>query len=112
MPPPFFFTELRCKKGGAYNRASTVRAHCRWKVHLSLKVVFRRVLARVYCLSHSRLPQPSVEVTKKFVIVTVSEKTDHLSQVSDIDIFITRCSALFTLRNGEVRIAIVYTILK
>ena len=54
-----------------------------------------------------------LEVTHKFIIyVTVSEKTDHLAQVLDIEILVPRCSALFTLRNGEVRIAIVYTVLK
>ena len=36
--------------------------------------------------------------------VTVSEKTDHLAQVSDFDIF--------TLCNGEVRIAVAYTVLE
>ena len=38
--------------------------------------------------------------------VTVSEKTDHLAQVSDFEMLVPRCSTLFTLRNGEVRIAI------
>ena len=44
--------------------------------------------------------------------VTVSEKIDHLAQVSDVEILVPRCSALFTLRNGEVRIVIAYTVLK
>ena len=46
------------------------------------------------------------------IYVTVPEKTDHFSQISDIDILVSRCSALFTLRNGEVRIAIVYTVIE
>ena len=46
------------------------------------------------------------------VFVTVSEKTDHLVQVSDIEILVPCCSTLFTLCNGEVRIAIVYTVLE
>ena len=44
--------------------------------------------------------------------VTVSEKTDHLAQISDIEIVVLRCSALFTLRNGEVRIVIEYTVVE
>ena len=44
--------------------------------------------------------------------MTVSEKTDHFAQISDIEILVPRCSALFTLHNGEVRIAIAYTVLK
>ena len=44
--------------------------------------------------------------------VTVSEKTDHLAQILDIEILVPSCSALLTLRNGEVRIAIAYTILE
>ena len=44
--------------------------------------------------------------------VIVSEKTDHLAQVSDIEILVPRCSALFTLRNGDVRITIAYTVLE
>ena len=38
--------------------------------------------------------------------VTVPEKTDHSAPISDVEILVPRCSALFTLRNGEVRIAI------
>ena len=44
--------------------------------------------------------------------MTVSEKNDHLAQVSDIEILVPHCSALFTLSNGEVRIAIAYTVLE
>ena len=33
--------------------------------------------------------------------VTMSKKTDHLAQVSDFEILIPHCSALFTHRNGE-----------
>ena len=39
------------------------------------------------------------------VYVTVSE------QISHIEIVVPCCSTLFTLRNGEVRIAIAYTVL-
>ena len=46
------------------------------------------------------------------LFVTVSEKTDHLAQVTDIEILVPWCSALFTLRNGEVRMAIAYTVLE
>ena len=45
------------------------------------------------------------------VYVTVAEKADHLAQVSDIEILVPRCSALFTLCNGVVRIAIAFRIL-
>ena len=46
------------------------------------------------------------------VYVTVPEKTDHLAHVSYIEILVPCCSVLFTLCNGEVRIAIAYTVLK
>ena len=46
---------------------------------------------------------------KSKTYVTMCEKTDHLAQVSDIE---TRCSALFTLRNGEVRVVIAHTVLE
>ena len=44
--------------------------------------------------------------------VTVSEKTDHFTQISDVEMLVPRCSTLFTLYNGEVRIAIAYTVFK
>ena len=46
------------------------------------------------------------------IIMTVSEKTDHLAQVSDFEILVPRCSTQFTLHNGEVRIAIAYIVLE
>ena len=39
-------------------------------------------------------------------------ETDHLAQVSDFEILVPHCSALFTLREGEVRIAIAYSVLE
>ena len=47
-----------------------------------------------------------------YMYVTASEKIDHFAQISDIEILVPHCSALFTLRNGEVRIAISYTVLE
>ena len=44
--------------------------------------------------------------------MTVSEKTDHLAQVSDFEIVVPRCSVLFILHNDEIRIAIVYSVLE
>ena len=44
--------------------------------------------------------------------VTMPEKTDHFAQISDIEILVPHCSALFSLCNGEVRITIVYTVLE
>ena len=35
--------------------------------------------------------------------VTVPEKTDHSVALSDIEIVVPSCSALFTVRNREVR---------
>ena len=42
----------------------------------------------------------------------MSEKTDHLAQILDIEILVPRYNVLFTLRNGKVRIAIDYTVLE
>ena len=39
------------------------------------------------------------------VYVSVPEKTDHSVQILDIEISVPHCSALFTLHNDEVRIA-------
>ena len=38
-------------------------------------------------------------------------KTNHFIMISDFKIMVPRGSVLFTLRNGEVTIAIAYTIL-
>ena len=46
------------------------------------------------------------------IYVTVPGKTDHFVIISDFEILVPRSSALFTLCNGEVRIAIAYTVLK
>ena len=51
----------------------------------------------------------SLAIYYSLIYVTVAEKTDHLAQVSDMEILVPRCSALC---NGEVRIAIVYTVLE
>ena len=44
--------------------------------------------------------------------LTVPGKTDHFVIISDFELLVPRCSALFTLCNGEVRIAIAYTVLE
>ena len=44
--------------------------------------------------------------------VTASEKTDHLAQVSDFELLVPRCSVLFTLCNGKVRIVIAHSVLE
>ena len=45
---------------------------------------------------------------ERAMFVTVAEKSDHLPQVSDIEILVPLC----TLCNNEVRIAIAYTVLE
>ena len=47
-----------------------------------------------------------------YVYVTVPKKTDHFAQISDIEILVPHCSALFTPCNGEIRILIAYTVLE
>ena len=54
----------------------------------------------------------SLAIYYSLIYVTVAEKTDHLAQVSDIEILVPRCSTLCTLCNGEVRITIAYTVLE
>ena len=41
--------------------------------------------------------------------MAVPEKTDHFAQISHTEILVLRCCALFTLRNGEVRIAVAFS---
>ena len=42
--------------------------------------------------------------------VTVFVKTNHSVQIIDFELLVPHCSVLTALRNGEVRIAIVYTV--
>ena len=44
--------------------------------------------------------------------MTVPEKTDHSAQISDIEILVPRCEALFTPHESEVRFAIAITALE
>ena len=51
-------------------------------------------------------------IMSDYKYVTVAEKTDHLAQVSDFEILVPRCSALFTLCKGVVRIALALSVLE
>ena len=45
--PPFFFAELRCKKGGAYNRASTVLRRPR-TIYFTQELLCSGLLQRIW----------------------------------------------------------------
>ena len=55
---------------------------------------------------------PPLREGRKKYNVTVPEKTDHSVQISDVEILVPCCSALFTLSNSEVRTMIEYTFLE
>ena len=58
------------------------------------------------CISEGRGEHAKGQILQN-VYVT---KTDHLAIISDFELLVPRRSALFILSNGEVRIAIAYTV--
>ena len=56
-----------------------------------------------YCLVVTEVRYTGVIMELQSIIVTVSEKTDHLAQVSDFKIFVVARNSLYATVKSELR---------